>query len=325
MNVDEFDYELPEDRIARYPLADRAAARMMILDRASNSISHGTVRDFPSLLKSGDLAIFNDARVIPARLRTTLPADGELLLLEQIGPVKWRALGRPSKRMPVGAAVEGEGFRARVEEAGDLGARVLSFEEPPDLDRIGEMPLPPYLKRPAEEIDRERYQTTFARVPGAVAAPTAGLHFTPELTAAIPHTFITLFVGEGTFRDVKVDRVEDHKMHSEKFFVSEEAAVAWQKARRRIAIGTTVVRTLESAVTADGTLRAGAGETDIFIHPPYTFRAIEGLLTNFHLPRSTLLMLVSAFAGRELTRRAYEVALEEGYRFFSYGDCMLIF
>ncbi len=324
MQVDEFDYDLPEDRIAKYPLPDRAASRMMIVDRTSNSISHGFVYDLPSFLRSGDIVIFNDARVIPARLRTTSPADGELLLLEQLGPLTWRALGRPAKRMPVGACVEGEGFVAQVVETGELGTRVVTFAEAPDLDRVGEMPLPPYLKRAAEEIDRDRYQTTFARVPGAVAAPTAGLHFTPELMAQIPHTFITLFVGEGTFRDVKVDRVEDHKMHAERYFVSEDAADAWQKARRRIAIGTTVVRTLESAVTDQGTLRSGAGETSIFIHPPFTFRAVDGLLTNFHLPRSTLLMLVSAFAGAELTRRAYKAALEHGYRFFSYGDCMLI-
>ncbi len=324
MNVSDFDYDLPADRIPRYPLSNRADARMMVVKRATGEIDHLRVVDFPDVVGNEALVVLNDARVIPARLRTTSPPDGELLLLDQLSPTRWRALGRPSRKMPMGSIVEGNAFSARVVDAGDLGSRTVEFHEPPDLDGIGELPLPPYLGRRAEAIDTERYQTTFARTPGAVAAPTAGLHFTPDLLAQVHHAFITLYVGEGTFRDVKVDRVEDHAMHSERFVIPEATAHAFNTAQRCLAVGTTVARTLEAAVHDEGSLSPGAGETAIFIYPPFQFRAIDALLTNFHLPKSTLLMLVSAFAGMELTRSAYARALESHYRFFSYGDCMLI-
>ena len=318
----DFDYRLPDELIAQQPLADRAASRMMVVNRATGEIRHDHFRNLATHLQPGDLLVLNDTKVIPARIWSTKPLI-ELLLVENLGDNRWSALVKPGHRAKVGrnlfftpwlsAAIEGET---------DFGGRVLHFTGNVDsfLQHHGEPPLPPYIDRPATTADRDRYQTVFAQTPGAIAAPTAGLHFTPEMLAKFQHTFITLHVGIGTFRPVKVENIEQHKMHAEKFTISAEAAAAMKSAKRIVAVGTTVARTLETA----GELRAASGATDIFIHPLFEFRVVDVLLTNFHLPKSTLLMLVSAFAGRELILRAYEEAVHERYRFFSYGDCMLI-
>jgi S-adenosylmethionine:tRNA ribosyltransferase-isomerase len=293
---------------------------MMVLHREDERIEHRQFRDFPAFLREGDLVILNDTRVIPARVF----ADGgriELLFLEAVRENVWKCLVKPGRRMRLGAAVQVRGVPGVVEEILPDGERVIAFAGPVDLDAAGELPLPPYFAREVEAADAERYQTVFARERGAVAAPTAGLHFTPEILAAIPHAFITLHVGVGTFRPVQVEDLSEHRMHAERFRVSEESARAINAARRRIAVGTTTARVLESQGLP---LTAREGSTDIFIHPPYQPRAVDVLLTNFHLPKSTLLMLVSALAGREFILRAYDEAIRERYRFYSYGDCMLI-
>jgi S-adenosylmethionine:tRNA ribosyltransferase-isomerase len=369
MKTAEFDYELPAELIAQQPLPDRAASRMMIVERATGEIRHEQFRDLGTYLHAGDLLVLNDTKVIPARIWSQSPIV-ELLLVENLGDNRWSALVKPGHRAKVGAKLRfTPWFNAVVEDEADFGGRVLRFEGNVDsyLQHHGAAPLPPYIERPAVAADRERYQTVFARAAGAIAAPTAGLHFTAEMleqlrNAGIGHTFITLHVGIGTFRPVKTETVEEHKMHAEKFSVSAEAAAAmravWSCGRgipapirlrqgfggqagrdkaesarhakqnvaptepksRIIAVGTTVVRALETA----GELRACEGSTDIFIRPLFQFRVVDALLTNFHLPRSTLLMLVCALASRELILRAYAEAVRERYRFFSYGDCMLI-
>ena len=323
----DFDYVLPPELIAQQPLPDRAASRMMVIERATGEIRHDRFRNLGTYLRAGDLLVLNDTKVIPARIWSQSPAV-ELLLVENLGDNRWSALVKPGHRAKVGAKLRfTPWFNAVVEGESDFGGRVLRFEGNVDsyLQHHGAPPLPPYIERAAIAADHERYQTVYARAAGAIAAPTAGLHFTAEMLeqlrkAGIGHAFITLHVGIGTFRPVKVENVEEHKMHAEKFSVSAEAAAAIKSAQRIVAVGTTVVRTLE---TLDES-RAAEGLTDIFIHPPFKFRAVDALLTNFHLPRSTLLMLVSAFAGRELILRAYDEAVRERYRFFSYGDCMLI-
>jgi S-adenosylmethionine:tRNA ribosyltransferase-isomerase len=318
----DFDYQLPPELIAQQPLADRAASRLLVLNRATGEICHDSFRNFPAYIHPGDLLVLNDTKVIPARIWSQKP-NVELLLVEPLGDNRWSAMVKPGHKAKTGYKLEFTPWlSALVEGEAEFGGRILRFTGNVEsyLQHHGSPPLPPYIDRGITAADRDRYQTVFAQQPGAVAAPTAGLHFTPEMLATLPHTFITLHVGVGTFRPVKTENVEEHKMHAERFTVSEEAAAAMRAAQRIVAVGTTVVRTLESL----GEPRAATGKTDIFIRPPYQFRVVDALLTNFHLPKSTLLMLVSAFAGRELVLKVYAEAIRERYRFFSYGDCMLI-
>jgi S-adenosylmethionine:tRNA ribosyltransferase-isomerase len=319
VKASDFDYELPAELIAQQPLADRAASRMMVLNRATGEIRHDAFRNLDRYLQPGDLLVLNDTKVIPARVWSKSPRV-ELLLVEDLGGNRWTALVKPGKRAKPGATLDfADELRAVIEGETDFGGRVLRFsgDVPAFLARHGAAPLPPYIQRAKPEAgDLNRYQTVYARQPGAVAAPTAGLHFTPEMLEKFPHAFITLHVGIGTFRPVKVENIEDHKMHAEKFVIPAETAEKIRRAARVVAVGTTVVRALESGQTE--------GETSLFITPGFRFRVVGALLTNFHLPRSTLLMLVSAFASRELILWAYREAVRERYRFFSYGDCMLI-
>lgn len=335
MRTSDFDYRLPPELIAQRPLDDRAASRMMVVDRTTGGIRHDQFHNIHRHLRAGDLLVLNDTKVIPARIWSRQP-EVELLLVEKLGPDRWSALVKPGKRARVGAILQfKDGVSGVIEGETDFGGRTLRFSGDVEtyMAAHGAAPLPPYIKRarpdregrPPGDMDRERYQTVFAREPGAVAAPTAGLHFTAATleqlqSAGIRHAFITLHVGIGTFRPVKVENVEEHKMHAERFCISAETAAAIRDAERVVAVGTTVVRALESCAE----LEEREGATDIFIRPPHRFRHVDALLTNFHLPRSTLLMLVSAFASRELIRKAYAEAIRERYRFFSYGDCMLL-
>ena len=332
MKTADFSFNLPVELIAQQPLAERTASRMMVVNRATGEICHEQFRHIKQFLQDGDLLVLNDTKVIPARIWSSRP-NVELLLVENLGGNRWSALVKPGHNAKVGMRLQfTPWFNAVVEGEADFGGRVLRFEGNVDsyLQHHGAPPLPPYIERAAATADRDRYQTVFAQVPGAIAAPTAGLHFTPEMLATLPHAFITLHVGIGTFRPVKAENVEEHKMHAERFSVSAEAAEAINAARRVVAVGTTVARTLETIVNLPGaqtqhhSITSHSGTTDIFIRPPFEFRVVDVLLTNFHLPKSTLLMLVSAFAGRELVLRAYEEAVRERYRFYSYGDCMLI-
>jgi S-adenosylmethionine:tRNA ribosyltransferase-isomerase len=320
--LSDYDFELPRELIASRPLPDRAASRMMVVDRAAGTVTHRMFRDLPQHLATGDLLVLNNSRVIPARLLTE---DGriELLLFEQLGPQRWKAFARPGKRTRPGDSFSIAGTTARIESVDeDDGTRVVRFESEPDLENLGHIPIPPYLGREDDAEDRVRYQTVYASVSGSVAAPTAGLHFTPEILAQLPHTFVTLHVGPGTFLPVRGDNLDEHRMHGENYEIGEEAAVAINAARRVIAVGTTSMRVLESRPA--GPVAAGAGRTEIFIRPGHEFRHAHALLTNFHLPKSTLFVLVCALAGTELMQRAYAEAVRERYRFFSYGDCMLI-
>lgn len=324
LKTSDFDYQLPDELIAAHPLPDRAASRMMVVDRAGGTIRHAMFRDFPSYLREGDLCIFNNSRVVPARF---FSEDGriELLRIAEPEPLVWHCLVKPGKKMRPGATVVVAGATGIVESVVEDGMRRIRWDRGIDIDRHGQLALPPYMNRGQEEADRERYQTVYARAAGSVAAPTAGLHFTPEILAAIPHAFLTLHVGIGTFRPVKAESVADHQMHAEQYFVPDETTRAIAAAQRVVAIGTTSARVLEAATaTPGGAPEPGPGETSIFIHPPYAFKCTDALLTNFHLPKSTLLMLVSALAGRELMLEAYQEAVKERYRFFSYGDCMFI-
>jgi S-adenosylmethionine:tRNA ribosyltransferase-isomerase len=323
MRVAEFDYHLPDELIASRPAARREDARMMVVDRARGCIEHRHVGEFAAFIRAGDLCVFNDTRVVPARLFTE---DGrvELLWLEEPEPRLWRCLVKPGRRARPGTTLHAAGASGTVEGVDADGARLIRWDREIDLDEHGSLALPPYMGRQAEDADRSRYQTVYARHPGSVAAPTAGLHFSPDQMAALPHAFVTLHVGIGTFRPVQAETVAGHRMHAERFRLEPAAAAAICGARRVVAIGTTTVRVLEHLAALHGEVRAGQGSTNIFIHPPYEFRATGALLTNFHLPKSTLLMLVSAFAGRDLVRRAYSEAVAMKYRFFSYGDCMFI-
>lgn len=330
LRTKDFDYHLPEELIAARPLAERSGSRMLVVFRESGRIEHRMFRDFPGFLRASDLLVLNDTKVIRARVFSD---DGktELLCLDRHSPEEWRCLVRPGKRMKPGREVVVGGIRGVVSEVYENGDRLIRWESAVDLEQHGHLALPHYMGREDELADRERYQTVFAREEGAIAAPTAGLHFTPEILAGIPHDFLTLHVGVGTFRPVQVERPEDHVMHSERYAVGNETARRVNAAGRVIAVGTTVTRVLEhlgGAAAGGGGRRIEecehVGETDIFIHPPYDFRVIGGLLTNFHLPQSTLIMLVSAFAGRELVLEVYRKAVEERYRFYSYGDCMLL-
>ena len=319
----DYDYELPQELIAQRPLARREESRMMVLHRADRRIEHRSFAELPDFLSPGDLLVLNNTRVMSAR-RFSDDGAVEFLFVERLGPTRWRSFVKPGRKMRVGAVAQVGGVAVTVEQICDDGTRVLVTDREAKLDEGGAIPLPPYMRRAADPEDEERYQTVFAEVPGAVAAPTAGLHFTAEMLSAIPHVFVTLHVGEGTFAPVKSENIAEHRMHSERFSISGQAAEMINRAERVIAVGTTAVRVLESATREDGDLFAQEASTDIFIHPPNRVQHADALLTNFHLPRSTLLMLVSAFAGREFVLSAYAEAIRERYRFYSYGDCMLI-
>ena len=363
MRVSEFHYELPEGQIAQQPLSDRAGSRLLHLDRATGETRDAVFRDFPEMLRTDDLLVFNNTRVFPARLygrrrgakaqpvsprnpaaRDFLHGRVEVLLTRQLGsdPHEWECLVRPGRKIGVGEHLlfgEGEELQAEVTGRGSFGERQIRFAPVGNffgaLDRLGHVPLPPYIARADRPEDLERYQTVFARERGSVAAPTAGLHFTGEVLTQIrgrgvETAEITLHVGLGTFQPVRVERVEDHSLHKEHYSISSETAAklnrAREQGRRVVAVGTTTVRTLEYAVSQSkgGRIPAGPGEADLFIYPGYSFRVVGAMLTNFHLPESTLLMLVCAWAGRERVLSAYRHAVESGYRFYSYGDCMFV-
>ncbi|MFC4409915.1 tRNA preQ1(34) S-adenosylmethionine ribosyltransferase-isomerase QueA [Chungangia koreensis] len=341
MNINDFDFELPEELIAQTPLKDRASSRLMILDRESGKLEHKVFSDIIDELKTGDCLILNDTKVLPARLMGMKEETGahiELLLLKELGKDEWETLVKPAKRVKIGTVVTfGEGLlKAICVGEKDHGGRVFKFEYEGIfyelLDRLGEMPLPPYIHEKLE--DKDRYQTVYAKEQGSAAAPTAGLHFTPELLDRIREkgveiVFITLHVGLGTFRPVSVDSIEEHEMHSEFYSVTEEAAATINRVKasggRVISVGTTSTRTIETIATKyNGEIRAESGWTAIFIYPGYEFKCIDGLITNFHLPKSTLVMLVSALSSRENILNAYNDAVKEQYRFFSFGDAMFI-
>lgn len=324
----DYDYTLPPELIASHPAEDRAASRMLVLNRSLGSVSHRKFRELREFMRPGDLWVFNDTRVIPARV---ICDDGtsELLCVDRLAPTTWQCLVRPGKKFKVGRTCRVGGTLGTVTSILANGDRIIEWQDPVDLETHGMLALPEYMRRQEEANDHERYQTVYARHEGAVAAPTAGLHFTPEILADTPRAFLTLHVGVGTFRPVHVDDIRQHVMHSERYHLPAETAVQINAARRVIAVGTTVARVLEAVArdAPDGHRvppGGASGETDIFIHPPHLFRAIDGLLTNFHLPQSTLLMLVSALAGRDAILHAYREAVRERYRFYSYGDCMLI-
>ena len=342
MNVDLFDFHLPEHLIAQTPLQDRTASRLLTLNRRTGAIGHQLFSDILQFLRAGDLLVLNDTRVIPARLFGVKPDTGakvEVLLLKQEQDDCWEALVKPAKRLKEGAVVHfSDKLQAEVVEEREMGARVLRFSYEgifnEILDELGQMPLPPYIKEQLE--DRERYQTVYAKHEGSAAAPTAGLHFTKEILKDIERmgvriAYITLHVGLGTFRPMSADTVEEHVMHSEYYELSEETAALINDAKRQggriVAVGTTSARTLETvAGRYEGAVVAScSGWTDIFMYPGYTFRLVDALLTNFHLPKSTLVMLVSAMAGRERIMAAYQEAIERKYRFFSFGDAMFIY
>jgi S-adenosylmethionine:tRNA ribosyltransferase-isomerase len=321
--LSDYDYDLPRELIAQRPRGRRDDSRMMILHRDAQTIEHRQFRDLKTFLQAGDLLVLNDTQVLPAR-RFSDDGAVEFLFLERLDPGRWKCLVTPGRKMRIGATAEIDDVTLCVEKITSEGERVVVLSEDIDLYSGGSMPLPPYIRRESDVEDATRYQTVFARTLGALAAPTAGLHFTPEILSEIPHTFVTLHVGTGTFLPVRSENIAEHRMHAECFSISHSAAARIHDAGRIVAVGTTVVRVLESARPKDGKLIAQEDSTDIFIYPPYRFQNVDVLLTNFHLPRSTLLMLVSAFAGRDFLLRAYREAIHERYRFYSYGDCMLI-
>ncbi len=341
MQLENFDYSLPEQLIAQHPATTRDASRLMRLECLSGKIDSGYFVDIADSFVAGDLLVLNDTRVRPARILGAKPSGGqvELLLLRRLAGEHedWLCLGRSSRPLKPGTQIEfGQGVSAEIRSGGEDQQKIARFNYSGDfealIEKIGFLPLPPYVRREEIPIDRERYQTVFACNTGAVAAPTAGLHFTDAVLQQLRDKGVeivplTLHVGIGTFLPVRVENVRDHRMHSEAYEVPESTAIAVNRAkeagRRVIALGTTAARTLETAVDA-GRLQAGRGESEIFIYPGYQFQIVDGLVTNFHLPKSTLLMLVSAFAGREFILKAYRQAIAERFRFFSYGDCMLI-
>ncbi|NNE19388.1 MAG: tRNA preQ1(34) S-adenosylmethionine ribosyltransferase-isomerase QueA [Myxococcales bacterium] len=342
MRTSDLDYELPSELIAQEPLAKRDASRLLVLDVQADEVEDHLFVELPGLLPPS-LFVFNDTRVFPARLLGSKATGGkvELLLLRKCDERtdRWLAMGRSSKGLRAGMELELCDGRltarvVRAREHGELEVELRGASEVDDLiERVGEIPLPPYIRRAASHSDRTRYQTVFAKTPGAVAAPTAGLHFTKDSLSALERAghrtaYVTLHVGPGTFRPVQADRLDDHEMHEESYEVPEATASAIGLARAEgrpvVAVGTTVVRTLEASVDADGAPVPGVGTTRLFIRPPHRFEVVDHLLTNFHLPRSTLLALVMAFAGEDLTRRAYRDAADRRYRFYSYGDAMLI-
>ena len=340
MNVTDFNFELPQELIAQDPLEDRAASRLLVLNKETGNISHRHFRDIRQYLKKGDCLVINDTKVIPARLighKLGTDAKIEVLLLKRKSDNVWETLVKPGKKMKEGAEVSfGDGLlKGTVVGVVDEGNRLIQFEYDgifeEILDQLGQMPLPPYITHKLK--DKSRYQTVYAKHDGSAAAPTAGLHFTQELLQEIQDmgvtiAHVTLHVGLGTFRPVKVDTIEEHHMHSEFYVVEEEEAKKINDTKKNggrvICVGTTSCRTLESATGEDGVLKAGSGWTDIFIYPGYRFKILDCLITNFHLPESTLVMLVSALAGREHILNAYQEAIKERYRFFSFGDAMFI-
>ncbi len=340
MRTEDFYYELPEELIAQDPLPDRSASRLMVLDKNTGEIEHRTFTDITEYLHPGDCMVINDTKVIPARLigaKIGTDAKIEVLLLKRKSDHVWETLVKPGKKARVGTRISfGEGkLIGEVIDIVEEGNRLIRFEYEgifeEILDELGQMPLPPYIKHQLK--DNDRYQTVYAKNPGSAAAPTAGLHFTPELLKEIENkgvdiAHVTLHVGLGTFRPVKVEDVEDHHMHSEFYRIEESEAKKVNQAKESghkvICVGTTSCRTVESAADENGRLRECSGWTDIFIYPGYQFKVLDELITNFHLPESTLIMLVSALAGRENILNAYEVAVQERYRFFSFGDAMLI-
>ncbi|MFO1485888.1 MAG: tRNA preQ1(34) S-adenosylmethionine ribosyltransferase-isomerase QueA [Verrucomicrobiaceae bacterium] len=325
MLTSDFYYHLPPELIASEPLADRSASRMMVVHRRTGVIEHRVFREIGQFVsrEAGDMLVLNDTRVVPARYFTD--RGHEVLRLQALTPTRWRCMVKPGKKFRVGHTVPiGEATGHVVEILEENGDRIIEFDRVVDESKHGHLALPHYMGREDQPADHERYQTVFARQKGSIAAPTAGLHFTPEVLQTLPHVFVTLHVGVGTFQPVKVDNIADHKMHSEVYEVSESTAAAIQAAKRVIPVGTTALRTLETVARDHGRVIATQGSTDIFIHPGFEFRIAGGLLTNFHLPKSTLIMLVCAFAGKELTMQAYAEAIRERYRFYSYGDCMLI-
>lgn len=363
MLVSDFQYELPPERIAQEPLADRAASRLLHLERNTGSIHDRRFRDFPGLLRCNDLLVLNNTRVFPARLyghrsgqraqpvsprnpaaRDFLQGRVEVLLTQQISPDPndWECLVRPGRKIGVGERLffgNPAELEAEVFARGSFGERSIRFSPVPDffsrVERLGHVPLPPYIGRADRPTDRDRYQTVYAQMRGSVAAPTAGLHFTPEIleqirARGIEVVEVTLHVGLGTFQPVRVEKVEEHRLHREHYEISLPAAQAINRAkdagRRIVAVGTTTVRTLEyvAGISAGNRVEAGGGEADLFIYPGYEFRVVDALLTNFHLPQSTLLMLVCALGGKDLVVQAYRHAVEQKYRFYSYGDCMVV-
>ena len=325
LRTDDFDYHLPEELIADRPPERRDGARMLVVDRSAETIAHRQFTDFPSLTKPGDLVVLNNVRVARARFYSD---DGrfELLRLQALSARRWHCMAKPGKRLAAGKQLVVGGATGTVTEVLGDGTRIIAWDSEIDDARHGHLPLPHYMKRDDDASDEERYQTVFSARDRtlAIAAPTAGLHFTPEILAALRHAFITLEVGAGTFQPVKAERLEDHVMHTERYTVTPEAAAAIEAAPQRIAVGTTVTRVLEHCAATHGKVTPHAGETSIFIHPPYSFQRTDALLTNFHLPKSTLFMLVCAYAGTELMREAYRQAIAAEYRFYSYGDCMMI-
>ena len=340
MDIKDFYYDLPQELIAQTPLKDRTASRLMVLDRKNGTIDHKHFYDIADYLNPGDCLVMNNTRVIPARLYGVKEGSGgkiEFLLLKRIDINTWEVILRPGKKAKTGSRfVFGDGLlKAEVIEVRDDGNRIVRFEFDGIweelLDRLGEMPLPPYIKEKLE--DKNRYQTVYSKIEGSAAAPTAGLHFTEELLEklrqkGIKTAFVTLHVGLGTFRPVSVDNIEEHKMHTEFYQVSKETADIINQTRkdggRIVCVGTTSVRTLESSSKDDGTVVAGSGDTSIFIYPGYKFKTVDALITNFHLPESTLLMLISALYDRDSIMKAYNEAITEKYRFFSFGDAMII-
>ncbi len=343
MFVSDFNFHLPEELIAQEPLAERAASRMLCLNRTAGTYNDGMFANLPALLRPDDLLVFNNTRVFPARLygrRAVGEGKIEVLLTRQISgePNEWECLVRPGKKVGAGERLYfGDRLEAEVLARRDFGERRIRFAPVAEffsrLEKIGHVPLPPYIVRSDRVEDRDRYQTVFARERGSVAAPTAGLHFTPQILEAIrargvETVDLTLHVGLGTFQPIRVDRVEDHKLHREHYSISEAAANAINRARREhrriVAVGTTTVRTLEYAASQSPEIQPGSGEADIFIYPGYEFRVVRAMLTNFHLPQSSLLMLVCAFANKATVLAAYRHAVESKYRFYSYGDCMFV-
>jgi S-adenosylmethionine:tRNA ribosyltransferase-isomerase len=361
--VSDFNYHLPQELVAQDPLADRASSRLLHLDRASGAVHDRSFRDFPSLLRPDDLVVFNNTKVFPARLygrrsgtsahpisprnpaaREFLKGEVEVLLTRQLSqePNRWECLVRPGRKIGVGEHLffgDKDELQAQVTARSSFGERQIEFRPVPDffglVERLGHVPLPPYIGRPDQPQDRERYQTVYARERGSVAAPTAGLHFTPAILASLKEkgvetAEITLHVGLGTFQPVRVERVEDHKLHRESYEITQQTAAkinhALDARRRVVAVGTTTVRALEHSArdSGSGRVQTGRRDADLFIFPGFGFRVVGALLTNFHLPQSTLLMLVCAFGGTERVLNAYRYAVEHKYRFYSYGDCMLV-
>jgi S-adenosylmethionine:tRNA ribosyltransferase-isomerase len=337
----DYDFVLPPELVAQAPLARRDASRLMVLDRASGTIAHRTFADLPDLLAPNDLLVVNRSKVVKARLLGTRVGSGapaEIFLLSALGDDRYEAMVSPGGKLKPGRVVQvAPGFIAEIVSVTERRTRIVQLRADAGVEAAieahGHIPLPPYIERGDDAADVDRYQTVYAREAGSVAAPTAGLHFTPELLARIDargvrRAEVVLHVGAGTFKPVEADDPADHVMHEERYTVPEETARAWVEARasghRVWAVGTTTVRTLESAARASGAVAPGSGETRIFIRPPQTLRAVDVLITNFHLPRSTLIMLVAAFAGYELTMRAYREAIAERYRFYSYGDAMVV-